>query len=73
MKPTIQTTTLEILQRHRQSLTCSRYVVNYIKQSVQWTDDNGEHDLSIDNVVESTYNEARDKGYNIEIIGGIYA
>lgn len=73
MKPTIQTTTLEILQRHRQSLTCSRYVVNYVKQSVQWTDDSGEHEFSIDDVVNATCIEAKDKGYNIEIIGGIYA
>jgi hypothetical protein len=72
-KPTIQTTTLEILQSYRNSLTCSQFVVNYARGKVSYVDKDGLLvSETISSIVERTKEKAISLGYNFELVGGLY-
>lgn len=72
--PLIECTLNEILFKHKNACNSDLYKVNYSSRKIESRDFQGQWTTyNIDDLIADVRKEARSKGYNLQVIGGMYA
>lgn len=72
--PLIECTLNDILNKHRKDCNADQYMVDYNRREARVRGfDNVTMVYKIDDIIEATRKEAKKKGYNLLVVGGMYA